>query len=274
MIVRVIRLLARFPNLIGRRVITTVLYVIDLTVFIAQAMRDWRARSSLFDSAIRHSLVTQVIFAGIDAVPSVTVLALAAGVSITVQLIFIVQVFGTQSDVLSVLTQLVALELGSLLTASVLIGRSGSAMVVDLGNMKLNGEVEGLELLGINVNDFFVTPRLVGTAVSQLVLAVYFSSLALISGIALMAMLESTVYLNYLTEIPTAFDPLDVMFFVVKNILFGLIIGATACFHALQVDRSVTEVPQQTQQAIVNSLTMIFILDGIFVIASARASMP
>jgi phospholipid/cholesterol/gamma-HCH transport system permease protein len=78
------------------------------------------------------------------------------------------------------------------------------------------------------------------------------------------AMLGGSSYLKYLTEIPLAFDPYDLLLFLLKNLFFGLIIGATACFHGLRVELSTTEVPQQTQRAIVNSLTLIFVLDGLF----------
>jgi phospholipid/cholesterol/gamma-HCH transport system permease protein len=189
---------------------------------------------------------------------------LAIGLSVTAQLIFIVQVFAEDADVVRLLVELVALELGSLVTAFVLIGRSGSAIAIDLGNISLHREAEGLEILGINVNDFFVLPRLGGMAISQLVLAVYFSTLAIVTGIAFAAMLESTTNFKYLFAVASAFDLIELAAFVVKNLLFGLIIGATACFHGLNVGVSATEVPQEAQRAIVNALILVFLLDGVF----------
>lgn len=251
-------------GIVGRQVLRIPHYLLDLTTFILQALRDWRHESNLFNRATYISLVGQMIFSGVDALPAITVLALASGLSITHQLITTVQVFGTTADVVNLLTQIVALEFGSLLTAIILIGRSGSAIAVDLANMKLNKEIEGLELLGINVNHFFVTPRLLGTTIAQLVLAVYFSIISVISGVAVTAMLGGSSYLKYLTEIPLAFDPYDLLLFLVKNLIFGLLIGAAACFHGLRVEFSTTEIPQQTQRAIVNSLSLVFILDGLF----------
>ena len=93
---------------------------------------------------------------------------------------------------------------------------------------------------------------------------VYFSIISVISGVAVTAMLGGSSYLKYLTEIPLAFDPYDLLLFLVKNLIFGLLIGAAACFHGLRVEFSTTEIPQQTQRAIVNSLSLVFILDGLF----------
>lgn len=261
--------LAAVPGFLGRRAIRAVLYVIDLAVFTHRAIREWKARSSLFNRATWHSIVTQLVFSGVDALPAITILGLAAGISITAQLVFVVEVFGTQKEVIGVLTRVVVLELGSLITAIVVIGRSGSAIAVDLGNMKLNREIEGLELLGINVNVFFITPRVMGTAIAQLVLAVYFATFAVVSGVTFMALLVDLSHFKYLAAIPLAFHPADLLGFLLKNLFFGVIIGAAACYHALRVERSVTEVPQETQRAIVNGLSMIFILDGLFAVAMA-----
>ncbi len=255
-------------GMVGRQALRLPLYVLDLTLFTLQALREWREHSNLRNRATYSSLVSQMIFTGIDALPPIILLSLASGVSITSMLLTNVQVFGSTTDIVNILADVVALELGSLLTAVILVGRSGSAIAIDLGNMKLNREVEGLELLGINVNHFFVTPRLLGTTVSQLVLAIFFSSLSVISAIAFNASLYSTSYWKYLGEIPLAFDPADLMLFVVKNLIFGLIIGVAACYHGLRVQNSVTEIPQQSQRAIVNSLSMIFLLDGLFAIVT------
>lgn len=251
---------------IGRRITQSLLYVVDLTVFVLYAMRSWGGRRGLFNRASYQAVIAQMIFTGIDALLSVTLLGLAVGAGITAQLILLFQVVGTEADVVNVLTSVVALELAPLLTAIIVIGRTGSAVAVDLGNMKLHREVEGLTLLGIDVQDFFISPRLVGVGLSQLILAVYFAVIAVVSGVFFSALLVSFSYLKYLVAIPLAFDPVALLGFLVKNLLFGLIIGGSACYHGLRVGVSPTEVPQETQRAIVNSLVLIFLLDGMMAV--------
>lgn len=255
-------------GMVGRQVLRLPNYLIDLTVFLIRALRDWRQASKLLNRATYSSLVGQVIFGGVDALPAITLLSLASGLGIVSQLIVTVQVFGETNDIVNVLTQVVALELGSLLTAIILIGRSGSAIAVDLANMKLNREIEGLELLGINVNHFFITPRLLGTTIAQMALAVYFSIISVISGILITGLFVSEGYFKFLAEIPLAFNPYDLLIFLFKNLAFGLLIGTVACYHGMRVRDSVTEIPQQAQRAIVNSLSIIFILDGLIALVS------
>ncbi|KPQ03404.1 MAG: ATP-type phospholipid uptake system permease component MlaE [Idiomarinaceae bacterium HL-53] len=68
---------------------------------------------------------------------------------------------------IDILVRVVIYEISTLLTAIILIGRSGSAITVDLGNIKLNKELEGLEMLRVNLNYFVITPRILGTCLSQ-----------------------------------------------------------------------------------------------------------
>lgn len=261
------RSLDQLAGLIGRRTIRALLYPVDLLVFIAQSLRDgWR--HGLFNRATYASVVTQVIFSGIDALPTISLLGLAVGISVTSQLIRLVAAFGSEQEVVNVLSEVVVLELGSLLTAFVLISRSGSAIAADLGQMRLRKEVEGLELLGIGVTSFLVVPRLLGMAVAQLSLAVYFSVFAIAAGVTASALLESIGYFKYLWILGRAFSPEAVLLFLGKNLLFGLIVAAAACMHGLQVETSPTEVPQRTQRAIAASLGLILLLDAVLALVA------
>lgn len=262
-------MIARLIGGIGRFVISRLLYLVDLAAFIGHAL--WHGRHLLQwgNQATRRSLVTQLIFSGVDALPIVTVLALAMGLTLTTQILALTNNLGSSDEVLHLLTSLIGMEFGSLLTAIILIGRSGSAIAVDLGNMKLHGEVEGLELLGIDLTRFFIAPRILGMAISQLVLAGYFYFIALFGGAFLWSLLVSNGDFGYLARLAHTFSLLESAVYVFKNLLFGLIIAGCACFHALKVERSPTEVPQATQRAIASSLLLVFVLDGAFALTLA-----
>lgn len=251
----------------GRKTIRSALYIVDLTVFIQQALRDAYVSRRSGHQHYRP-LVTQIIFSGIDALPLLSVLALATGITFTSQLIHLTSDFSTEADIIGTLAVLITFEFAPLLTAFILVARSASAMAVDIGNMQLHGEIEGLELLGININDFLISNRLIATAAAQLVLATYFSGIALYGGVAFASMLYSSTYLLYLEKIISAQSPMLLLLFVFKNIVYGLVIAGAACFHALHVRNSATQVPQQTQKAIVNSLAIIAVFDGLLAIAA------
>src|SRR6185312_3198183 len=247
---------------LGRGLTDLGIYIVDLTVFVLRAFRDWARRGRVFNRATLQNIYGQVIFTGLDALPLISFLGLAVGLSITSQLLKLGQTIGGEQDVGALLVNIVGNELSSLLTAIVLIGRSGSAIAVDLGSMKLRGEVEGLELLGINVNEFFVTPRIIGAAVSQFTLAVYFALVALFGGVFINDLLTPGSSAHDLKRLAEAIGPEQVMLFALKNLVFGITIAGTACYHGLRVRTSPTELPQQTQRAIVTSLVLVFAVDG------------
>ena len=256
-----------FAGWVGREVSRTLLFLIDLTLFIGKALGEALGHGELHNRATRNALVGQIIFTGVDALPVVTLLALAIGLSITSQILSLAETLASAADVTRLLVSIVGQEFGSLVTAFLLIGRTGSAIAVDLGNMKLHREVEGLEMLGIDLMDFFVAPRVVGVAIAQVVLATWFYLVALFGGVVLSGLLVSHHHFSYLAPLAEQFDGGQASLFLFKNLQFGLIIAGTACYRALGIGVSPTEVPQQTQRSIVTGLVLIFIIDGVFALA-------
>ena len=251
----------------GRQLIQSLMYVIDLVTFSLIAIAEWLRNNRIFDSRSYRTVVQQIIFTGIDALPTITLLGLATGFLFTYRLIDVVSALGAVEDVIDLLISIICLGIGPFLAAIILISRTGSAIVVDIGNMKLHGEIEGLELLGVNINDFLIAPRILACAVSQLAITVYFTFIALVTGIALSGLLLTTSNFELLITISSAFTPHLLLVFVSKNLLFGYVIATTACYHGLSVAGSPTEIPQRATRAIVDCLIFIFIIDGLLALA-------
>jgi phospholipid/cholesterol/gamma-HCH transport system permease protein len=256
-------------DLLGFRSRHSVIGTLELILFTTTAIR--RGFAFIYqhehNGVIRNSLVKQIVASGINSlIPTLLMISIAVAFSITAQLIVTLQSFGSEKEMVNLLIRFVALELSPLLTAIILICRSGSAIAVELGNMKINQETKSLELLGVDIMVYLVFPRLLGMTISQSSLAVYFSILSLILGIFFSVFLESASNFKYFFILIESLEPLELLAFLVKNLLFGLIIGANACFHGLRVQISVIEVSQETQQAIVNSLLMVFLINMLFIL--------
>lgn len=261
-----ISLLLQFIDRLGYSIRSTVLTELELVLFASTVLR----RGLIFISqnehngVIRNSIVTQIIFSGVDSfLPTMLLVSVAIGIS-AAELILALQAYGSEKEVVNLLIRFIALELSPLLTAIVLICRSGSAVAVDMGNMCINKEIKGLELLGIDVLVYLGFPRVLGIAISQVALAVYFSCVAIVLGIFFSVLLESSSNFKYFFLLISSITPLELIAFLFKNLLFGFIIGSNACFHGLRVKYSVTEVPQETQQAIIHSLVSIFFINVLF----------
>lgn len=255
-----------FIGWIGQRCIVSYLYVVDLSYFLMRSLAIWQPHRNLFNRAVYSNLVGQIIFTGVDAIAMISFLALLVGIGVTSQLIYIMHAITGASDLTEILARLVISELGPLVTGVILVGRSCSAIAVDLGNTKVRGEIEPLEYLGINVDDYFVVPRIICMVICQTTLALYFSVIMILSGVFFSAFIYHFSAQDSLMELLNMMTVSLVIIFICKNLFFGLIIGAMACFHGLSVENSPTQVPQQMQKAVVRSMVFLFLADGYFLL--------
>ncbi|GAW85153.1 phospholipid/cholesterol/gamma-HCH transport system permease protein [Bathymodiolus platifrons methanotrophic gill symbiont] len=198
----------------------------------------------------------------------ISFLAVLVGVGVTSQLIYIMQAITGASDLSEILARLVISELGPVITGVILIGRSCTAIAVDLGNTKVRGEIQPLEYLGIDVDDYFVVPRIICMVISQITLALYFSIIMVLCGVFFSGFIYDFSAQESLTHLLNMMTVNAIIIFIIKNLVFGLVIGAMACFHGLLVENSPTQVPQQMQKAVVRSLVFLFLADGYFLLVT------
>lgn len=253
---------------VGRYLISACEYWLNLVAFAQIAVVDWFKEGGISNRANRQSLVTQIIFTGIGALPIISLLAIITAVGLTSQVLNISDELGREIDVYGRIAHLICYELAPLMTALVVISRSGSAIAVDIGNMKLRGEIDGLTLLGIDIDDYIVAPRILAGALCQLMLSVYFALIALYGGILAAGLFFSGSYFLVLDDVLYSLPLQTILLFIFKNILFGAVITSTASFHALQVGSNTTELPQQTQKAIVRALAQVFLLNVVFMVVA------
>ncbi len=251
---------------IGHLCIKLFIYLFDLSFFVFRALSVWRPQRSVFNRAVYSIFIDQIVLTGINALAIISFLAVFVGIVIASQLVFIIVSVAGAKDYSEILARLILSEMGPLITGFIMIGRSCSAMVVDLGNSKIAGELDVLRYQGIHLDDILILPRILGAVISQLALALYFSAIMLLSG-----MLFSTMFYNFslqtsISELLHLIDIGSLSRFILKNILFGLTIGSIACFHGLAVINSPTQVSRQLQFAVVRSIVFVFLIDGYFIL--------
>lgn len=193
-------------------------------------------------------------------------IAIGVALSVTSPIIHLSNEVSRDINIMQYLTHGICFELAPLITAVVLISRTGSAITVDIGNMKLRGEIDGLRLLAIDIGDYIVAPRLLAGAISQLILAVYFSVVALYGGILIASMVYSRSHLLLIDDALGILEPRIILLFIIKNLIFGITITGTACYQALQMETCVTQLPQHTQKTIMRSLTLVLLLDALIAV--------
>lgn len=197
---------------------------------------------------------SQVYFTGYQALPLISGLAVGSSSVVVMQSSSQFNLLGSSNLVGQLIVILIVREIAPLMTALIVIARSGTAVTSEIGNMRVNREIEALEVMGINPMSFIVFPRLVGGMISVMCLALYFIYVAIAGGFVF-----SKLFLNmpldfYIDSIMRVFSYEDVILFACKNLFSGAIIFTVCCYQGLQVRQGSHEVPQATTNGVVKSI--------------------
>lgn len=216
-------------------------------------------RAVLFDKtqglrAIFSVISAQIYFTGWQAVPLISALGIASGSVVIMQSSTQLSLLGGQDMIGGLLVAIIVREVGPLLTALIVIARSGTAVASEIGTMKVNNEIVALESMGINPLSYIVFPRIVGGVISVLCLSFYFIIVALMGGFLITKLVHNLSFNFYLDSIAKSFEAADLFLFLVKNLFSGSIIFVVSCYQGFQVQRSPNEVPQVTTKAVVQTI--------------------
>jgi phospholipid/cholesterol/gamma-HCH transport system permease protein len=202
-------------------------------------------------------LLQQVYFTAVQALPLTLMISIGFGALAWIQAAVQLGRFGV-SKIEPITGLLVFREVAPIAVAFIVIARSATAIVVELGNMRVNGELRALEILGVNLDRFVVLPRILGMALSVPLLTTVFLAGSLWGGYgaaALSGLLPSSFILPRLSA---SLDGPLLQSILVRSVFFGFAIGAVSCVHGLSVRVSATEVPQQATRGVINALMLCF----------------
>lgn len=211
----------------------------------------------------KRVIIQQIIFSGVDGLYVVGLISAIVGGVIMVQMVVYSPGFQTDALLMQILITTVITELAPLITAIILVGRSGSAITVELGNMKIKGEDLALSSMGIDIVQYNHIPRVIGLAVSNVILNGYFVIIMLASALFISAFQKSVNMAAMLTLFIDSLRLADIVINIVKGLLLGTTISLVCIYHGLRVTNSSTEIPQQTSRAIVNSMILCFVISGL-----------
>lgn len=239
---------------LGYHVAHSVVYTSNILLMIYLSIR-----ATIFDQAqgLRtvYSVVSaQIYFTGFQALPLITVLALASGSIVIMQSSAQLSLLGGNEMIGSLLVVVIVREVAPLITALIVIARSGTAVASEIGNMRVNREIEALEVMGINPLSYIVFPRLVGGIMSVMCLAFYYIFISLIGGYLVTKIVHDMPFIFYADSLARAFAAEDLILFLLKNSFSGAIIFTVCCYQGLLVQQGPHEVPQATTSAVVNSV--------------------
>jgi phospholipid/cholesterol/gamma-HCH transport system permease protein len=155
-------------------------------------------------------------------------------------------------------------EMGVLITAIMVAGRSGSAFAAEIGVMKTREEIDALKVMGMEPMELLVVPRLIGLVITLPLLTFFADVMGLLGGALSSQFLLQISLPQYLDRVHTGVDTKDLFVGLVKAPVFALIIAAIGCMHGLRVTGSAESVGRETTSAVVKSIFLVIVLDALF----------
>jgi len=229
------------------------------------------ATAALF-SAIRHPSTIRwrdvwVVCerAGVDALPIVCLISFLLGLILAFQSAIPMKQFGAEIFVADLIGLSMLRELGALMTAILLAGRSGAAFAAEIGTMRVNQEIDALTTMGLDPVKFLVTTRVIA-AVLTIPLLTLFANLVGLLGGAFTMQSFGIPFVTFMHEIESIVRFQDFMAGWVKSFVFALLIAGIGCLRGLQAGAGASAVGDAATRAVVSGIVLIVIVDGVFAV--------
>ena len=223
-----------------------------------------RGRAS---QVIRPLVWQQVLRCGVSLLPMVLFLSMTLGLVVIGNSLAYTNRVGASQWIPKVMGTVVVREIGPMLAALIVLSRAGTAIVIELGTARASGEVEALEVLGIDPIHYLVLPRLIGVALGVICLTVYGIVAALCSGY-LWAFLQAIPILpgEYFSQLTASLHPLDFVILGMKSAGLGVLIALVTCYHGLARPLQVDEIARATIRAVTQGVILCVATDALFLV--------
>ena len=212
------------------------------------------------------SIARHVYDTGITAIPIISLIAFLISVIVAYLAAQQLQKFGADIFVVDGVTVGVLREMGVLLTAIVVAGRSGSAFTAEIGAMQLNEEVDALRAIGVEPYEVLVLPRLLGLMIALPLLTVIADAVGLAGGALLCRFLLDMPFVQYIGRVNESIGPTTFWAGLIKAPVFALLVGAAGTYRGLQVRSSSRELGRLTTVAVVQAIFLVILADAIFAV--------
>ncbi|WP_324076537.1 MAG: MlaE family lipid ABC transporter permease subunit [Erythrobacter sp.] len=224
-------------------------------------------------SLVRHpsrfpmkALVHQMELVGVTALPIIGLMSFLIGIVIAQQGSVQLEQFGAEALTVNLVGRITLRELGVLMTAIMVAGRSGSAFAAQLGTMKLTEEIDAMRTIGISPVEVLVIPRILAATFMMVLLGFYASLVAIVGGAVVGDVALGIPFWTFLARIQEVVPEHDLWVGLIKAPVFGLIVALAGCYNGLQVRGNSEEVGRRTTMAVVSAIFAVIVLDAFFAV--------
>lgn len=219
--------------------------------------------------APKHNLRVAAIFhqieeTGINALPIVGLLSFLIGVVLAYQGADQLKQFGAEIFTINLLGVGLLREIGGLITAIIVAGRSGSAFTAHIGTMRVNEEIDAMQTMGLNTVDTLVLPRIIGLVITLPLLTFFADVMGLIGGAIMCYVSLDITFPVFLRQLNDAISVNTLMVGLIKAPVFAFVIALVGCYEGFQVERNAASVGQLTTRSVVEAIFLVIVLDAAF----------
>ncbi|MEW8562107.1 MAG: ABC transporter permease [Candidatus Thiodiazotropha sp.] len=201
--------------------------------------------------------------AGPDALPIVSLIGVLVGAVLAFVGAVQLQMFGAEIYVANLVGLGSVREMGAMMTAIIMAGRTGSAYAAQLGTMQVNNEIDALKTFGISIVDFLVLPRFLALLIMLPLLTLWADALAIFGGLLVAVSVLDISLFEYLIQTRDSIGWSDLASGMIKSVLFAVVIAMSGCLRGLQSGRNSSAVGHATTSAMVTAILLIVIWDAI-----------
>ena len=212
------------------------------------------------------AFVRQVELVGVSALGIIGLMSFLVGIVIAQQGAVQLRQFGAEIYTINLTGRLSFRELGVLMTAIMVAGRSGSAFAAQIGTMKLTEEVDAMRTIGVSPMEALVIPRVLAATFMMVLLGFYASVLGIIGGAFISMLTLEIPFFTFLTRIQEVVPIHDVWVGLIKGLVFGPIVAVAGCYQGMQVSGDSEQVGLKTTLAVVQAIFAVIVIDAFFAV--------
>ena len=210
------------------------------------------------------SLSRQIADTGISALPIIGLMAVMISIVIGYQSVAQLRPYGGEDFTINLVAVSMLREMGVLITAIMVAGRSGSAFAAEIGVMKARDEIDALNVMGMDPMALLVVPRLFGLIITLPLLTFFSDVMGLVGGAMISQVQLAISPLQYVDRVRHAVYASDLFVGLFKAPFFGFLIAVIGCMHGLRVRGSADSVGRETTRAVVKAIFVVIVLDALF----------
>ncbi|MCL2345679.1 MAG: ABC transporter permease [Desulfobulbus sp.] len=221
-----------------------------------------------------RELSANIYKAGAQALPVTALVGFLIGVTLSYLSALQLRSLGADVFIVNILGISIIRELGPVLVAVMVAGRSGSAMTAQIGVMRVTEEIDALSVMGVSRSQRVALPKIIGLTLAMPLIVLWTSAVALLGGM-LAAMLQLDLSLHYFIEsLPRTVPVANVYIGLGKGVVFGFVVALVACHFGLRVRPDTESLSTNTTRSVVTAITSVILVDALFAIFTRHLGVP